>query len=147
MSSLIGILIAIHLHLLWANLTSFSALALPCLSNQGSGNVLTRSKPFRKLATWAFSVCDSDKTGEVGKLELYCGLLLVHLNLAKYAGPAACYVSWQQYIIVELYFFLYLSWLMLTTHSSETLTFCGFLLHFKIMITYRILYYIILYYI
>jgi hypothetical protein len=68
------------------------------LSNEGAdaGNVLTRSKPFRKLATWAFSVCDSDKTGEVGKTELYCGLLLVHLNLAKYAGPAACYVSWQQ---------------------------------------------------
>jgi hypothetical protein len=65
-------------------------------SSKGSGNVLTRSKPFGKLAQWAFSVCDSDNTGEVGKTELYCGLLLVHLNLAKYAGPAACYVSFGQ---------------------------------------------------
>ena len=29
--------------------------------------------------------------GEITKDELYVGLLVVHLNLAKYAGPAACY--------------------------------------------------------
>jgi hypothetical protein len=41
----------------------------------------------------AFNVVDSNGTGEVGKAELYAGLLLVHLKLAKHAGPAACYVS------------------------------------------------------
>ena len=65
-----------------------------CISHSDSRatNVLIRSKPFQKLVEWAFDVCDSDQTGEVGKPELYAGLLLVHLNLAKYAGPAACYV-------------------------------------------------------
>ena len=36
---------------------------------------------------------DSTGNGEVTKDELYAGLLLVHLNLAKFAGAAACYVS------------------------------------------------------
>jgi hypothetical protein len=61
-------------------------------SEQQSGNLLTRSKPFKAIVKAAFKVCDNDQTGEVGKLELYAGLLWVHLNLAKYAGPAACYV-------------------------------------------------------
>jgi hypothetical protein len=39
---------------------------------------------------------DSDKTGDVRKTELYFGFLLVHLNLAEYAGPAACYVSFDK---------------------------------------------------
>ena len=56
-----------------------------------SGNFLTNSHPFQRLVHWAFSVCDDDQTGELGKAELFAGLLLVHLNLAKYAGPAACY--------------------------------------------------------
>ena len=45
------------------------------------------------LVKHAFGVVDSNGTGEVGKAELYAGLLLVHLKLAKHAGPAACYVS------------------------------------------------------
>jgi len=52
---------------------------------------LTRSKAFRALVDKAYAVCDSDKAGKITKTELYAGLLLVHLNLAKYAGPAACY--------------------------------------------------------
>jgi hypothetical protein len=56
-----------------------------------SGNFLTNSRAFQRLVHWAFSVCDNDGTGELGKAELFAGLLLVHLNLAKYAGPAACY--------------------------------------------------------
>jgi hypothetical protein len=59
----------------------------------GKGNLLTRSKPFQNLVDWAFTVCDPDNTGELSKSELYTGFLLVHINLAKYAGPAACYVS------------------------------------------------------
>jgi len=51
-----------------------------------------RTGAFRKLCKWAFDICDSDGTGEIDKTELYAGLLLVHINLAKYAGPAACYV-------------------------------------------------------
>eukprot|EP00934_Nitzschia_sp_Nitz4_P003386 Nitzschia sp. Nitz4//scaffold100_size80364//40970//41762//NITZ4_005346-RA/size80364-processed-gene-0.55-mRNA-1//-1//CDS//3329532100//3376//frame0 len=58
---------------------------------QESGNFLTRSRPFKALVAKAYSVVDGDNTGEVSKSELYAGLLLVHLNLAKYAGPAACY--------------------------------------------------------
>lgn len=36
-------------------------------------------------------MCDRNKSGHLNKTELYAGLILVHLNLAKYAGPAACY--------------------------------------------------------
>jgi hypothetical protein len=56
-------------------------------------NVLTKSPFFVKLVDWAYSVCDSESTGHIGKSELYAGLLLVHVNLARFAGPAACFVS------------------------------------------------------
>lgn len=36
-------------------------------------------------------MCDADGTGRIGRPELYAGVLLVHVNLAKYAGAAACY--------------------------------------------------------
>jgi hypothetical protein len=57
------------------------------------GNFLTRLKAFQKLSDMSFDICDPEKTGAVGKSDLYAGVILVHLNLAKYAGPAACYVS------------------------------------------------------
>jgi len=57
------------------------------------GSWLTRSRGFQHLCKWAFGVCDSNGTGSINKTELYAGFLLVHLTLAKYAGPAACYVS------------------------------------------------------
>ena len=41
---------------------------------------------------WAFKVCDQNGSGRINKTELYTGMLLVYLNLAKYVGPAACYV-------------------------------------------------------
>ena len=62
------------------------------------GNFLTRSTRFCKLVDWVFGVCDINKTGQIGKSELYSGLLLVHINLAKYAGPAACFVSTKIYL-------------------------------------------------
>lgn len=52
---------------------------------------MTSTKAFQKLCKWAFDVCDSNGTGSINETELYAGFLLVHLNLAKYAGPAACY--------------------------------------------------------
>lgn len=54
-------------------------------------NFLTRSKAFKSLVKWAFTVCDTDKTGSIHKDELYTGVLLVHLKIAKYAGGAACF--------------------------------------------------------
>lgn len=56
-----------------------------------SSSFLTRTAAFARLSHWAFTVCDGDSTGKIGKEELYAGVLLVHINLAKYAGAAACY--------------------------------------------------------
>lgn len=58
---------------------------------QGSLNWLTRTNGFRRLTQWAFRQCDSNGSGKLNKTELYSGILLVHLQLAKYAGAAACY--------------------------------------------------------
>eukprot|EP00980_Cylindrotheca_fusiformis_P005373 scaffold1143_cov96-Cylindrotheca_fusiformis.AAC.6 len=54
-------------------------------------NKLTESKFFKKLVHSTFSAMDSSGGGEVSKDELYAGLLMVHLKLAKFAGAAACY--------------------------------------------------------
>ena len=54
-------------------------------------SILTNTAAFRRLARWAFGVCDNDKTGRINQDEMYAGILLVHVNLAKYAGAAACY--------------------------------------------------------
>jgi hypothetical protein len=61
------------------------------LSLQGSLNWLTRTKSFRRLTKWAFVQCDVSGNGKLTKTEMYSGILLVHLELAKYAGAAACY--------------------------------------------------------
>ena len=66
--------------------------AFPMLPQLHS-NILTRSKPFRMIVKKAFHDMDAEKNGEVDKNELYMGVLMVHLKLAKFAGPAACYVS------------------------------------------------------
>lgn len=54
-------------------------------------NILTRSKPFQKLVEKTFAACDTSKTGEITKSELYVGLLSIHITLARYAGPAATF--------------------------------------------------------
>jgi len=51
----------------------------------------TKTKAFQLLVNKAFDICDMSDDGIIDASELYTGLLLVHLNLAKYAGPAACY--------------------------------------------------------
>lgn len=48
------------------------------------------SNAFRGLTKWAFETCDVNGNGDVGREELYAGILLVHLQLAKYVGVAAC---------------------------------------------------------
>ena len=58
-----------------------------------SSNILTRSKAFKSLVDKVFTACDTSKSGDVSKSELYVGLLSVHITLARYAGPAACFVS------------------------------------------------------
>ncbi|GAX19285.1 hypothetical protein FisN_4Lh138 [Fistulifera solaris] len=51
---------------------------------------LRNSVYFRKICDGAFEGIDVDKSGSVDKKELYSGILLVHLNLGMYLGPAAC---------------------------------------------------------
>jgi hypothetical protein len=65
-----------------------------------TGNILTRSKPFKMIVKKVFQDMDFEGNGQVDKNELYMGLLMVHLKLAKCAGPAACYVS-----VVFFFFF------------------------------------------
>jgi hypothetical protein len=42
------------------------------------------------LLDQAFETVDQDRSGSVDEKELYSGLLLIHLQLGMYAGPAAC---------------------------------------------------------
>uniref|UniRef100_A0A7S3L406 EF-hand domain-containing protein n=1 Tax=Amphora coffeiformis TaxID=265554 RepID=A0A7S3L406_9STRA len=58
---------------------------------RSTSSILTNSAAFARLSRWAFNVCDADETGQINQAELYAGILLVHVNLAKYAGAAACY--------------------------------------------------------
>lgn len=51
---------------------------------------LSRTKAFTKMSDSAFDIVDADGSGEVDEKELYSGLLLIHLKLGCYAGPAAC---------------------------------------------------------
>jgi len=58
------------------------------------GSFWTRTRTFKKLCKWAFKTCNNPCQKEEKRLtksELYSSLLLVYLNIAKYAGPAACY--------------------------------------------------------
>jgi EF-hand domain pair len=49
-----------------------------------------RTRYFQTLCDQAFRLIDSDGSGAVDEKELYTGLLLIHLQLGMYAGPAAC---------------------------------------------------------
>lgn len=49
-----------------------------------------RTEYFQKLCDTAFEMVDADHSGCVDVNELYSGLLLIHLKLGTYAGPAAC---------------------------------------------------------
>ena len=49
-----------------------------------------RTNYFQKMCHQAFDAMDSDGSGQMDETELYAGLLLIHLQLGMYAGPAAC---------------------------------------------------------
>jgi hypothetical protein len=66
------------------------------LSQVATSSILTRTRPFKKLAKWAFDACDADDKGRISKDELYAGILLVHIQLAKYVGVAACFPPTRQ---------------------------------------------------
>ena len=51
---------------------------------------LCRTKYFQKICLMAYDTIDSDGSGQIDEKELYAGLLLIHLQLGMYAGPAAC---------------------------------------------------------
>ena len=46
---------------------------------------------FVGLTRWAFGMCDAAGDGRINRDELYAGILLVHLHLAKYVGVTACH--------------------------------------------------------
>jgi hypothetical protein len=52
----------------------------------------TRLLLLRKLIAWAYHVCaETKKDGKIDPAALYAGTLLVHLQLSKYLGVAACH--------------------------------------------------------
>jgi Ca2+-binding EF-hand superfamily protein len=64
---------------------------------------LANSKWFQKMSAAAFDVVDQDGSGCVDEKELYSGLLLIHLKLGSYAGPAACKVRITYHVPVYEY--------------------------------------------
>jgi hypothetical protein len=54
---------------------------------------LCRTKFFKNMIDSSFQLVDQDGSNDVDEKELYSGLLLIHLKLGTYAGPAACKVS------------------------------------------------------
>lgn len=54
-------------------------------------NFITDSPYFAQLCDWAYSVCDPEGTNHIGKADLYAGILMVHIKLAKLAGSAATF--------------------------------------------------------
>lgn len=59
-------------------------------AEKGSMFTFTGSSFFRKLCDDTFDSIDVDKSGKINESELYQGLLLIHLKLGLYFGPAAC---------------------------------------------------------
>jgi len=52
-------------------------------------SIFTRSKTFQNTVIKTFHDIDTDNSGTIDREELYTGLLLIHLKLATYVGPAA----------------------------------------------------------
>lgn len=78
-------------------LTSFPAAASSASENIDFGNSgrffslsFTGSSFFRNICNDVFDSIDVDRSGKIDESELYQGLLLIHLKLGLYFGPAAC---------------------------------------------------------
>jgi len=64
----------------------------------GGTSFFTRSMRFQNMVDNIFVSIDTDNSGEVDKKELYAGLILIHLRLAAYVGPAACRPATKEYV-------------------------------------------------
>mmetsp|Transcript_24772 Transcript_24772/g.32978 ORF Transcript_24772/g.32978 Transcript_24772/m.32978 type:complete len:80 (+) Transcript_24772:737-976(+) len=53
---------------------------------------ITHSNLFCRICDDTFDTIDTDISGFIDERELYNGLLLIHLQLASFAGPIACKV-------------------------------------------------------
>ena len=62
----------------------------PLFKNNRRSRRLQHNAAFKALTTWAFDKCDAAGDGRINRDELYAGILLVHLHLAKYVGMTAC---------------------------------------------------------
>lgn len=61
-------------------------------------NRILRSERFQKLVQYVFDSVDVDGSEKICREELYCGLIMIHLKLAAYVGPAACRVATREYV-------------------------------------------------
>jgi Ca2+-binding EF-hand superfamily protein len=59
-------------------------------TNSSSSSWFCGTNYFKKMCEDVFDSIDDDKSGQIEEHELYTGLLLIHLKLGMYAGPAAC---------------------------------------------------------
>jgi len=59
---------------------------------------LTQTGYFQKAIDSSFDMIDVDKSGDVSLEEMYAGLLLIHLQLAVYAGFPACRPASKEYV-------------------------------------------------
>jgi len=65
---------------------------------KGRKSIMFQSAKFEKLVNCVFDLVDVDQSGKICKKELYAGLILVHLKLATYIGPAACRPASREYV-------------------------------------------------
>jgi hypothetical protein len=72
---------------------------------------LARTKFFKTMVHQAFEDIDADGSGDIDEKELYSGLLLIHLKLGAYAGPAACKVCIGVYVMLCYDVCVCISWI------------------------------------
>ena len=83
-------------------------------SMKGKSSWLSKTVFFQDMCNTAFETIDQDGSGSIDEKELYSGLLLIHLKLGSYAGPAACKVSFFRFTLFGLVAWPYSSFIFLT---------------------------------
>lgn len=73
-----------------SNSGNFSSSEKKTKSSKIKTSWFCRTSHFERMCDAAFDIVDADGSGAVDSNELYSGLLLIHLKLGTYAGPAAC---------------------------------------------------------